>query len=132
MTPRALSTYRQTHVQSRTPLELVVMLYDGALTFLARARDAVDRGDISARCEASNRALAIIGELKSTLNLERGGEVARQLDEIYGYVNGCILRAASENTVAPLDDARRVLTTLRDAWATVATPAAQADLRGAA
>jgi flagellar secretion chaperone FliS len=132
MTPRALSTYRQTQVQSRTPLELVVMLYDGALKFLAQSRDASERGDIAARCEASNRALAIVGELQSTLNLDQGGEVAQRLDELYTYVNGCILRAAAENTVAPIDDASRILMMLRDAWVAVATPAAEAPLRGAA
>jgi flagellar protein FliS len=132
MTPRALSTYRQTQVQSRTPLELVVMLYDGALKFLAQSRDAIDRGDIAARCEASNRALAIIGELQSTLNLDQGGEVAQRLDELYAYINGCVLQAAAENTVAPIDDASRILMMLRDAWVAVATPAADAPLRGAA
>lgn len=132
MPPRALTTYRQTQVQSRTPLELVVLLYDGALKFLAQSRDAIERGDIASRCDASNRALAIIGELQSTLNLEEGGAVAVQLDELYTYVNGRILAAAAQNTVGPIDDASRILTTLRDGWAAVATPAADAPLRGAA
>lgn len=132
MTPRALSTYRQTQVQSRTPLELVVMLYDGALKFLAQSRDAIDRGDIDARREASNRALAIIAELQNTLNLDQGGEVAQRLDELYAFINGCILQAAAENTVGPIDDASRILMMLRDAWVAVATPAADAPLRGAA
>lgn len=43
---RMLSTYRQTEVQSRTPLELVVMLYDGGLAFLHQARAAIERNDI--------------------------------------------------------------------------------------
>ena len=46
---RMLSTYRQTEVQSRTPLELVVMLYDGGLAFLHQARAAIERNDIPAR-----------------------------------------------------------------------------------
>lgn len=132
MTPRALTTYRQTQVQSRTPLELVVMLYDGALKFLAQSRDAIERGDIPARCDASNRALAIVAELQSTLNLEKGGEIAQRLDELYTYVTARVLAAAAENAVAPIDDATRVLTMLRDAWRSVATPVADAPLRGAA
>jgi flagellar secretion chaperone FliS len=129
---RGLSTYRQTQVQSRTPLELVVMLYDGALKFLSQARDAIERGDIPARRDASTRALAIISELQSTLNMEQGGELAERLDALYGYVNVCILQAAAENAVGPLDSATRVLATLRDSWVTIAAPAADVPVRGAA
>lgn len=129
---RGLTTYRQTQVQSRTPLELVVMLYDGALTFLHQAREAIERGDIVARRDASSRAITIIAELQSTLNMEQGGELAQRLDDLYGYVNACILRAAADNAVGPIDDASRVLGVLRDSWVTIATPAADAPVRGAA
>ncbi len=129
---RGLTTYRQTQVQSRTPLELVVMLYDGALTFLHQAREAIERGDIAARRDASSRAITIISELQSTLNMEQGGELAQRLDELYIYVNGRIIAAAAENSVGPIDDATRVLTVLRDSWVTIATPAADAAVRGAA
>jgi flagellar secretion chaperone FliS len=129
---RGLTTYRQTQVQSRTPLELVVMLYDGALTFLHQAREAIARGDIAARRDASSRAIAIISELQSTLNMEQGGEIAQRLDDLYVYVNGRIIAAAAENGVGPLDDATRVLTVLRESWVAIATPAADAPVRGAA
>ena len=129
---RGLTTYRQTQVQSRTPLELVVMLYDGALTFLHQTRDAIERGDIAARRDASSRAITIISELQSTLNMAQGGDIARRLDELYDYVNACILRAAADNAVGPIDDATRVLGILRDSWVAIATPAADASVRGAA
>lgn len=129
---RGLTTYRQTQVQSRTPLELVVMLYDGALTFLHQARAAIERGDIAARRDASSRAIAIISELQSTLNMEQGGEIAQRLDDLYVYVNGRIIAAAAENSAGPIDDATRVLTVLRESWVAIATPAAEAPVRGAA
>ena len=66
---RMLSTYRQTEVQSRTPLELVVMLYDGGLAFIHQARAAIERNDIAARRDASTRALAVVSQLQSTLNM---------------------------------------------------------------
>ena len=55
---RGLQAYRQTEAQASSPLELVVMLYDGALRFTAEARQAIERGDIPARCTAIDRALA--------------------------------------------------------------------------
>jgi|SRR6185436_19430738 len=117
---RGLDAYKTTQVQSRTPLELVVMLYDGALRFIAVARDAVERRDIPARREALSRTMAIVSELQSTLNMEAGGEMAVRLDALYDYVNDRLLNAAMTNTVAPLDEARKVLETLRDGWSTIA------------
>ena len=128
---RGLSTYRQTQVQSRTPLELVVMLYDGALTFLHLTRDAIERRDLYARRDASTRALAIISELQSTLNMAEGGEIARRLDELYGFVNLRILDATKDNAVAPLDEAVRVLELLRESWLSIASAPAES-MRGAA
>ena len=117
---RGVASYRQTEVQSRTPLELVTMLYDGALRFLASARDAIERRDIAARRDSLNKALAIIAELQSTLNMEQGGEVAAELDRLYEYSNLRLLDAAMRNDAAPVDEVRRILEILRDGWATLA------------
>ena len=117
---RGLASYRQTEVVSRTPLELVTMLYDGALRFLATARDAMERRDINARREALNRALAIIAELQNTLNMELGGEIAVELDRLYEYSNLRLLDAAMRHDVTALDEVTRILEILRDGWATVA------------
>lgn len=130
MQHKGLNAYRQTEVQSRTPLELVVMLYDGALRFLAVAHDAVVRRDIPARRDALARVLAIVSELQSTLDLERGGVVATDLDNLYTYITARLMDAAAKNDTAPLDDARRLLETLRGAWQTIAVPPGAADLAG--
>jgi len=123
---QGLASYRQTQVQSRTPLELVVMLYDGALKFMSAARDAIERRDIPARRDAISRALAIVSELQSTLNMEQGGELARSLDDLYGYANMRLLDAASQNDVAPINEVHKLFTTLREAWSEIATPVAAA------
>jgi flagellar protein FliS len=135
---RGLSSYRQTQVQSSTPMELVVMLYDGALTSLRIARQAIEQRDIRARRDALTRAMKIVSELQSTLNMDEGGQVASSLDELYAFVNARMLQAASQNAVAPLDEAIRVFEPLRDAFAEVASgpavpgAAAAVDVRGAA
>jgi flagellar protein FliS len=113
---RSLQAYRQTEVQASSPLELVVMLYDGALRFTAEARQAIERGDIAARRVAVDRTLAIIIHLQSTLDLERGGAIAADLHRLYDYVSRRMLDASMQNTVAPLDDARQVLQSLREGW----------------
>jgi len=117
---QAASAYRQTEVQSRTPLELVVMLYDGALLFVGQARDAIERGDIRARREAISRTLAIMSELQSTLDMDKGGVISESLDGLYVYINGRLIDASSRQDPGPLEEAGRLLTTLRDSWAEIA------------
>ncbi|MCC7180175.1 MAG: flagellar export chaperone FliS [Acidobacteria bacterium] len=123
MRQQGLNAYRRTEVQSRTPIELVVMLYDGALRFVAVAQDALRRRDIPARREATSRLLAIVSELQSTLDLERGGEVAARLDGLYDYVTRRILDVTAHNDEAALDEVRRLLETLRDGWQALARTA---------
>lgn len=117
---RGANAYIQTQVQSRSPLELVVMLYDGAVRFLLDARGAIERQDLAAKREAMSRALAIISELQSTLNMEQGGAIAVQLDGLYTYVNSRMLEASMGNDLTALDESVRLLQTLRGAWSEIA------------
>lgn len=114
---RGIHSYRRTEAQSRTPLELVVMLYDGALRFSKDARDAIVRRDIARRAQSISRMLDIVSELQSTLDMDNGGEIASSLDRLYVFVRDRLLEASFAQDVRPLDDAVRVLTTLRDGWA---------------
>lgn len=113
---RGIDTYRKTQVQTSSPLELVVMLYDGAIRFSGEARTAIQRRDIAARGVAVSKALAIVGELRGTLDMEAGGDVAASLDRLYQYVSSRLMDASFAQEVAPIDDAIKVLTTLRDGW----------------
>jgi len=118
---RAAQAYLQTHVQSRSPLELVVMLYDGLLRFLGDAGSAIDGGDLAGKRDGISKALAVLSELQSTLNMEQGGHLATSLDALYTYVNGRLLEATMQNDRAPLDESARLLGPLREAWAEIAT-----------
>lgn len=117
---RGARTYFNTHVQSRTPMEIVVLLYDGALRFLGQAREAMHQNDLVTKRDALSRGLAIVTELQGMLNLEEGGEIAARLDGLYTYIHGCCLEANTQRNPARLDEALRLLTTLRSAWAEVA------------
>lgn len=118
---KGAQAYLQTQVQSRTPVELVVMLYDGALKFLGQARDAMDSGNLITKRQALSRGLAIIQELQNMLNMEAGGEVAARLDGLYTYVQGRCYEANAQRNPAGLDEAIKLLTPLRDAWAEIST-----------
>lgn len=120
MHARGAHTYFNTHVQSRTPLEMVVMLYDGALRFLGQARTAMVDNDMVTKRDAMSRGGAIISELQGMLNLEQGGDIAARLDGLYTYIHGCCLDANAQRDPARLDEAMRLLGTLRSAWAEIA------------
>ena len=97
------------------------MLYDGALRFLGEARAAMDRGDTRGRGEALGRALSIVAELQNTLDVGGGGTIAQELDRLYTYVNTRLLDVTAKQDVTAFDDVQKVLTTLRDGWAQIAT-----------
>jgi flagellar protein FliS len=122
-TARALDTYRKAQVESATPLGLVVMLYDGALRSAAEARAAIERRDVPARTKAISRLLGIVGELRGTLDMERGGDISHSLDRLYAYVLERLVEASFKRTVEPLDEVIRVLTPLRDGWVQVSNQA---------
>jgi len=99
------------------------MLYDGALRFLDEASAAAARGDLRTRARSISRALAIVAELQNTLDLEKGGAVADQLDELYTYITSRLLDVAIKNDVTAIDEARKLLTPIRDAWSQISTQA---------
>jgi flagellar protein FliS len=117
---RGAEAYRQTHVQSRSPLELVVMLYDGALRFLREAEEAMRKGDLVAKRDALNRVFAILSELQGTLNMEEGGETAASLDSLYTYMSNRLTEANMQLKPALVQEVITLMSGLREAWATVA------------
>jgi flagellar protein FliS len=117
---RAAQTYIQTQVNSRSPLELVVMLYEGLIRFTTEARGAIERRDLAAKRTAMSRALAVLSELQSTLNMNDGGDLARSLDGLYSYMNARMLDASMQNDVVPLDETLKLAGTLREAWIEIA------------
>jgi flagellar protein FliS len=123
---RAAQTYRRVESESRSPLELVVMLYDGALRFVDEARAAHARKDLRARGRAISKTLAIVGELQNTLDMEKGGAVAEQLDDLYTYINSRLIDVTVKQDIAACDEVHKLLSTLRDAWSQISSkPAAE-------
>jgi flagellar protein FliS len=124
---RGIDTYRRTNVHTRSPLELVVMLYDGALQSLGEARDAMARKDVRARTTAVSRTLAILTELQGTLNVKDGGAIAEELDRLYAFAISRLVDVTTKRDASAIDEIVRVLTPLRDGWSRIAQHAAAAE-----
>jgi len=117
----ARTTYQQVEVNSSNGLQLVVMLYDGAIRFLGDAKACIQKQDLQGKAVAIDRTLAILGELQSTLKLEEGGELAQSLDRLYTYMTGRIVEASLKLNVKPLDEVIKLLRILNSAWTEIAT-----------
>lgn len=118
---RALNAYKQTDVTSRSPLEVVVLLYDGAIRFLGEAAVAAGRHDKPSRTRSVARAQAIIGELQGTLDMARGGQVAHDLDRLYTYMTSRLLDATARQDDTAIAEVQKLLASMREAWARIAT-----------
>lgn len=126
------SAYRslevETSVDVADPHKLIAMLFDGAISAIQRAAEAIATGDIPAKVEAITRALRIVDEgLKASLDPAAGSLTVR-LNDLYVYVSAQLLKGSLHNDAAPLNEACALLVQLRDAWLQIAParPAAAA------
>jgi flagellar protein FliS len=103
-------------VLTATPLRFVQLLYRGALDSIASARRYLRLGDIRARSLAISKAMGIVTELSLSLNRQAGGDLSRNLAELYSYVVTLLIKANSEQCDPPLAEAERLLGTLEEAW----------------
>jgi flagellar protein FliS len=104
-------------VHGADPHKLVVMLYQGALLAIANAKNAMLRNDVAAKAQAISKAIQIIDEgLRASLDKNVGGQLALNLDALYGYMCVRVLAASASNNTAPLDEVTRLLSELKGAW----------------
>lgn len=98
------------------PLELVVMLYKGLRGAIQDARRQLAANDIPGRAGSVSKAMAIVGELASTLDLTRGGEMAAGLHQLYSFLAARLLDGNYRQVDEPLAEAEAVTETLLEAW----------------
>jgi flagellar protein FliS len=115
-----LDAYRSTAVHAGVdaadPHRLVVMLMDGALERIAAASGLMKHGGGIEKAQLLNRAVAIIDELRNSLNLKAGGAIAANLDALYEYMCQRLMQANAQNKPEWLDEVSRLLGEIRSAW----------------
>jgi flagellar protein FliS len=117
----------ETGVAAADPHKLILMLFDGTLAAIAKARLAMSRGEIAAKGAAISKAIEIIdGGLKASLDVSAGGALAERLAALYDYMLNRLLAANLRNDASLLDEITRLLNELRGAWAQIGNAAAPA------
>ena len=117
--------YQQVGVETRLsgagPHQLVAMLFEGFMEALAQGRGAMRAGQTELKGQALGRAVRIVEEgLRAGLDLNAGGTLARDLDELYTYLCMRLTMANLRNDEAGLDECQRLVQPLQQAWATIA------------
>ncbi len=118
---RAASAYATVSLESQAGaaggVELVILLIEGAIDRIKRAKIAIRQRDINQKITQMNIALKIISEgLRGHLDVRGGGEIAQNLDDLYAYCSVRLLHANSKNDVDILDEIVRLLSPLLEAW----------------
>jgi flagellar protein FliS len=134
MYANANAAYLESRVHSADPVELVRILYESASGAVTDARRHLAAGAIAERSRSINKACAVLAELISSLDRERGGEIAQRLGQLYDYMYARLIEANRQQADAPLADVLGLLATLSEAWegaGAVAQPAAAAEAPGA-
>lgn len=116
---QAAKAYTENSVLTASPERLVVMLYDGAGRFLARAAAAIRAGNVAAAGEPLGRAQAILHELLTTLD-PSAGEISDQLGSIYLFCERTLIEAQLAHDADKVERVAELLAELRDAWAQIA------------
>jgi flagellar secretion chaperone FliS len=122
---RAINAYVKTGVETGVPdadpHRLVLMLFEGALSAIAQARLRLSAGDVAGRGKAISKAISIIQDgLRTSLDLEKGGDLAQRLSALYEYVTMRLLDANLHARQEALDEAAHLISELHAGWAAIA------------
>ncbi|WP_319476639.1 flagellar export chaperone FliS [Marispirochaeta aestuarii] len=113
-----LNAYKETNIKTASPVKLVIMLYDEALRQIDTAIELMEQGDkrLDRVNNAIIRAQDMVTELTVSLDFEKGGDIARNLNNIYFYFNQQLLDANIRKKPEILKPVRKLMAELRNAW----------------
>lgn len=108
------AAYQNNSVNTSTPGELTLMLYNGCLKFIEQGKRALENGDVQGKNEAIQKAQAIVSELM--LTLDQTIPVAENMLVLYDFVNSRLIDGNIKNDASLLDEAADIIIEFRDTW----------------
>jgi flagellar protein FliS len=123
---QALNAYAKVNIEAAintaSPVQLIVLLYDGAINAIASAKGALSQSKIEEKGRLLSRAIGIIECLRTVLDKEKGGKIAQDLNDLYDYMKRQLLLGNLKNQTEYLDEVIKLLSEIRGAWVILATP----------
>ena len=108
--------YKETQVVSASREKLLLLMYEGAIKFTKLAIKSAEEKNIPERCTNIGRAYDIIMELNNTLDHKVGGDISKNLEQLYMYITELYTKANLSGSPEPLREALKLLETLYDGW----------------
>lgn len=116
----ALKSYGQVQVdagvESASSHRLIEMMFEGLLTRLAQAKGAIQQKDMELKGKKISSAISIVLGLKGSLDLEAGGEVAANLDNLYDYIQRTLWQANMKNDEKLINECGQLISQISSAW----------------
>lgn len=116
----SLQSYRKVSLESEiavaSPHRLVQLMFKGALERVAQSRYAIEQGNLSAKGEYIGKAIGIVNGLQNSLNMNAGGDIAANLNQLYDFMIMRLSQANMNNDAAALDDVSTILREIKEAW----------------
>jgi flagellar secretion chaperone FliS len=116
---KALSQYKRSNIETAGKLDLVIMCYENAILCLAQAKEHLKEQEMGKKVQKFQKALNLISELQCSLNMEKGGLIAKNLDALYSYITKRLLLGDIQKDMTAYDECIHILKELNEAWQTI-------------
>jgi flagellar protein FliS len=118
-----MAAYRSTlahgGVANADPHALVQMLLDAAMDRMTAARGCIERGELAGKAQLLHSCVILLAELRGSLDLSRGGDLARNLRDLYEYMTHRLLTANVRSDAACVTEVLNLLGEIRSAWVAI-------------
>ncbi len=118
-TTQPTDTYKKSQVETASPIDLIIILYDRAIVLLDKAINEILEKNYEEKNTSLTKATDIVFELLTTLDNDKGGEIATSLSRLYNFVIREITNASTSLNTKELDNAKRILSELRKSWVSI-------------
>ena len=108
-----IKQYQTSNITTATPEKLMILLFDGALQFLQKAKTAINENNLKERAENIEGARKIIRELMRTIDLENGNDVSKKLFRLYNRMAMNLIRANVQRSTEKIDEVITDITNIR-------------------
>lgn len=113
------NTYKKSQIETASPIDLIIMLYDRAIVLLDKAKNEILEKKYEGKNTSLTKATDIVFELLTTLDNDKGGEIATSLSRLYNFVIREITTANTSLSTKELNNAKRILSELRESWISI-------------
>jgi flagellar secretion chaperone FliS len=113
---KLLSQYRRSNIETAGKIDLVIMCYENAILCLAQAKEHFKEKDIEKKVQKFEKALNLISSLQCCLDMEKGGQIAKNLDALYSYITKRLIVGDVQKDMKVYDESIRILSELLESW----------------